>query len=63
MQFFDITLNNCFELSRLMFALNILFQIMTQIPVLDKFEVADGKCIGLQSLYRGHVCDKVLNNC
>ena len=45
MHFFNITLNDCSELSGLMFTINILFQIITplyRMPALDKLEEADG---------------------
>ena len=45
MHFFNITKNDCSELSGLMFTVNILFQIITPLylmPALDKLEEADG---------------------
>ena len=47
MQFFHITLNDCSELSGLMFTVDILFQIITPLslmPALDKLDEAGGTC-------------------
>ena len=60
MHFFNITLNDCSELSGLMFTVNILFQIITPLylmPALDQLEKADGTCRWLAVLVPDHVYD------